>query len=171
MKNLFLITIVFAAFSLSACGQKENVPEKVITSFEQKFPDAKKVKWEKENDTHWEAEFKLNGKEYSSNFDNKGNWLETDYEVEINDIPAAVKSTLDNEFLGFEIEEAEVLETAEGTVYKFEIEKDETEMEVVIDPSGKVVKKEIEAEKDGNNSDDDDGDDEAEDEAEDEDED
>lgn len=148
MKNLFLISIVFAIFSFSACGQKENVPVKVKTAFEQKFPNATKVKWEKENDTEWEAEFRMNNNEYSANFDNKGNWLETEYEVEMKDIPEAVKSTLDNEFASYEIEESEVSENAEGTFYEFELEKDETEMEVVIDQSGKVVKKEVETEDD-----------------------
>ncbi len=148
MKNLFLISIVFAIFSFSACGQKENVPVKVKTAFEQKFPNATKVKWEKENDTEWEAEFRMNNNEYSANFDNKGNWLETEYEVEMKDIPEAVKSTLDNEFASYEIEVSEVSENAEGTFYEFELEKDETEMEVVIDQSGKVVKKEVETEDD-----------------------
>jgi uncharacterized membrane protein YkoI len=95
----------------------------------------------------------MNNNEYSANFNNKGNWLETEYEFEMKDIPAAVKSTLDNEFASYEIEENEVSENAEGTFYEFELEKDETEMEVVIDQSGKVVKKEVETEDDEEDND------------------
>jgi len=59
-----------------------------------------------------------------------------------------VKSTLDNEFAGYEIEDSEVSETVEGTVYEFNLEKDETDMEVSIDTAGTVIKKETKTEED-----------------------
>ncbi len=146
MKTLNLIAVTFAVISLTACAQKTNVPENVVNAFNQKFPDAKSVKWDKENDTEWEAEFKLNGEEYSANYSTDGAWKETEHEIETSAIPANVKQTLDGEFADYKIEEAEISETAEGTVYEFGIEKDETEMEVAISPDGKVVKKEVKAE-------------------------
>lgn len=112
----------------------------------QKFPDAKSVKWDKENETDWEAEFKLNGEEYSANFSTDGVWKETEHEIEKTAIPANVKQTLDNEFSGYKIEESEISETAEGSVYEFELEKDKVKMEVTVSPDGKVVKKEVKSE-------------------------
>jgi len=144
MKNLMLITMILAVFSFSACGQKTNVPAKIKTAFDQKFPTAKKVKWEKENEKEWEAEFKMEGKDYSANFDANGNWLETEYEIEENEFPAAVQQTLDKEFSGYEIEEAECSEKANGKFYEFSIEKGETELEVLIAPDGTVIKKKVE---------------------------
>ncbi len=61
--GLLLVTSIFA-FTSSA----DKAPKKVIDAFTKKFPTAKKVKWEKENDKKWEAEFKMNRKEYSANF-------------------------------------------------------------------------------------------------------
>jgi hypothetical protein len=147
MKILKLIAIVFVAMSIGACANIQNVPEKVSKAFTQKFPNAKSVKWDKENETEWEAEFKLNSEEYSANFSTDGTWKETEHEIEISDVPTNVKQTIDNEFAGYKIEEAEISETAEGTVYEFKLEKGETEMEVALSPDGKVVKKEVKEEK------------------------
>ncbi len=143
MKNLIFVIAVATLFSFNACGQiNKDVPANIKTAFSQKFPDATKVKWDKENEKEWEAEFKMNGKEYSANFDNNGKWMETEYEISINEIPGAVKTTLDNEFNGYKIGESEISETADGKVYEFELKKDSNKMEASIDINGMVVKKE-----------------------------
>ncbi|MGB4413953.1 MAG: hypothetical protein WBI53_03590, partial [Paludibacter sp.] len=67
--------------------------------------------------------------------------------IENSAIPANVKQSLDTEFAGYKIEESEISETAEGSVYEFAVEKDDTTMEVAISPDGKVVKKEVKTEK------------------------
>jgi uncharacterized membrane protein YkoI len=144
MKTLNLIAAA-VIISFTACAQT-NAPENVVNAFTQKFPDAKSVKWDKENETEWEAEFKLKGEEYSANFSTDGTWKETEHEIETSAIPANVKQTLDNGFAGYKIEEAEISETAEGTVYEFELKNDKTEMEVAVSPEGKVVKKEVKTE-------------------------
>jgi len=148
MNTLKLMVVAFAVISFTACAQKQSVPDNVKNAFTQKFPNAQKVKWDKENETEWEAEFKLNGEEYSANFTSDGIWKETEHEIEASAIPANVKQTLDDEFAGYKIEEAEISETAEGTVYEFALEKDEQEMEVAISPDGAVKKKEVKKEED-----------------------
>jgi len=148
MRTSNLIVLAFAIMSFTACAQKKTVPENVTKAFSQKFPNAKKVKWDKENKTEWEAEFKLNGEEYSANFTTDGDWKETEYEIKKSAIPVSVKQTLDKEFAGYKIEEAEISETATGKVYEFAMENDDTDMEVAISPDGKVVKKEVKNEED-----------------------
>ncbi len=142
MRNLIILMLLVSSMAYTACGQKSNVPEKVKTAFTEKFPDATKVSWDKENATEWEAEFKMNGKEYSANFDNNANWKETEYEIKKSEIPSQVKSTLDKDFNGYKIEEAEISETANGKIYEFELEKNKTDFEVAISPDGSIVKKE-----------------------------
>jgi len=149
MKNLFLMIAVAAIFSLTACAQSgKSVPAKVKTAFSQKFPNAKKVSWDKENAHEWESEFTMNGKEYSANFATDGTWKETEYRVKSSELPAAVKSTLKSEFKGYDLEKAEVSETPEGKVFEMKIENDEHDMEVVMDGNGKVLKKESKKEND-----------------------
>lgn len=147
MKTVQLIGIALLFTSLAACGQTgTDAPKEVRSAFTKKFPDAKKAEWEMESESEWEAEFKLNGKEYSANFTTDGTWKETEYEIKKSEIPATVKNTLDKEFAGYDIEESEISETADGKVYEFELEKGETVMEVAISTEGKVVKKELKEE-------------------------
>jgi hypothetical protein len=146
-KTIGLVACIIGATSLNACAQTTKVPKAVTETFRQKFPDAKKVKWDKEyeteRETEWEAEFKMNGTEYSANFTSAGEWKETEHEVKMNEIPTAVKATLDKEFMGYDIEEAEISETKDGKVYEFTLERDETEMDVAIDVNGKIINKEL----------------------------
>jgi len=159
--------MITSVIGLSGCCNHEaDAPEKVKTAFSEKFPDAKKIVWEQEGENKWEAEFKMNSKEYSATYMADGSWIETEYEIKTKEIPEAVKNTLDTEFAGFEIEEGEFIENPEGNFYEFEIEKEEKgkeeiEMSVVIDATGKVVKKETlkddddDNDKEGDNEDED----------------
>lgn len=150
MKNLIFIVTILVAFSFSACGQKENVPAKVKTSFAQKFPGATKVRWDKENANEWEAEFKLGGKSYSANFSTDGIWMETEHEIKKSEIPDAVQKTLNNVFVfgGFDIENVELSETPAGKAYEFELEKDEKSIDVTLSPEGHILKKDTRVEED-----------------------
>lgn len=151
MKNKrFIIGLPLAALlglALFAFASNRSVPLKVKAAFVKKFPHVKKVKWDKESDAEWEAEFKMDGMEYSANFLEDGTWKETEHEIEQKDIPHAVRATLDNELGGYEIEEAEISETVDGLTYEFEMEKGEEILEVSIDANGKLVHKQIVYEK------------------------
>lgn len=138
---LFLAVLIFIGFS--ACGESDkDVPAPVKSAFSQKFSGATNVKWGKENDKEWEAEFKLGGKNYSANFDNAGTWIETEYQVSANEIPAAVKISLEKESAGAKIKVSEVTETKDGKSYEFVVGRGENKTEIVIDTAGNVLSKE-----------------------------
>ena len=139
------MTLLVGATVVS-CAQ--STPAKVTEAFKAKFPNAKSVEWEKENDAEWEAEFKLNGVEYSANFSTDGMWKETEHEIKVSELPQSVTSTLSKEFSGFEIEEVEMIETPEFSGYEVEIEKGEETMEVVLNNTGKVIEKKVEEDED-----------------------
>jgi hypothetical protein len=156
MKNLMLITVLLVAFSMQSCAQKsdsKDVPEKVLSAFNAKFPDAKKVEWDMEKDTEWEAEFKWNGKEYSANFSTDGEWRETEYEIKETEIPSNIRAILDQNFSDYEIEEPEVADTPSGKSYEMEVEVGEEEYEVTIDPKGNLTKKKKSEENEENDKD------------------
>ncbi|MFT7233872.1 MAG: putative membrane protein YkoI [Cyclobacteriaceae bacterium] len=151
MKNVTLILGAVLAMASQSCGQKKttkDVPQAIIKSFTEMFPNAYKVAWEKENEMEWEAEFDQYGKEYSANFANDGSWLETEYELGTSDLPSAVQNTLDSEFSDYEIKEAELSETSEGVKFEFELEKGETEIEVTIHAAGLIISQVSKAEND-----------------------
>jgi uncharacterized membrane protein YkoI len=141
-KLMLLLMLTFLSFGVHACSNDQDVPQKVKQAFTTKFPAAKKVKWEKENESEWEAEFKMDGLEYSANFSEDGSWQETEHEIKKNEVPANILSILNAEFPGYKIEEAEISETAEGKFYEFELEKGGEDIEVTLDLQGKIVNKE-----------------------------
>lgn len=138
-----LLTVLLTSVMVSFCSAGEKVPQKIKDAFAQKFPTAKSVKWDKESATEWEAEFKMNSIKYSANFSEQGIWKETEHEIAEKDLPAAVKKALTDAFAGYKTEEIEMSETASGTVYEFGIEKGQKKMEVAIDASGNVTKREM----------------------------
>jgi hypothetical protein len=144
MKTLVLIFSAVLLMDFSSYGQPgKAVPANVTDAFSRKFPAATKVEWGRESEKEWEAEFRMDGKEYSANFDNSGIWAETEYELTTKEIPAPVKAALDKESAGFKIKECAVSETVEAKLYEFVLSKGKEKLEVVIDPSGKVVTKEL----------------------------
>jgi hypothetical protein len=147
-KATILMAVVLIA-SMQACTQTEDVPGKVKTAFAEQFSNTTKISWDKENETEWEAEFKMNGKEYSANFDNNGNWKETEYEIEESEIPTVVKNTLNSEFVDYEVDDIEVSETPEGVFYEFELEKGRDEIDVIINKNGNIIN----SDKEDNNND------------------
>lgn len=150
--------MLFAAAFISntACSQNSNkmpvdkVPTAVITAFNAKFPAAAKIGWEMENQTEYEAVFRLNRHEVSANFDKDGNWLSTETEIEKSELPAAVQAALKAGFGDYKIEEAYKIESVkEGISYEVEIEKGKETLEVVFSPDGQVLgKKAVDEEKD-----------------------
>lgn len=151
MKKLFIIPCLSVALLGQSCAQSHStasVPENVQQAFQSKFPQAKKVQWEMENETEWEAEFVMNHQEYSANFSVQGTWLETEWEIKEDEVPSEVLAALTREFGSYEIEEAERVESPEGKGYELEIEANGEEFEVVIDQAGNLTKKVTEDEED-----------------------
>lgn len=143
MKSLITIFAIMALLSLNVTAKTGNaVPNEVKKSLSQKYPKATEIKWEKETAKEWEAEFKLDGKEYSANFDTKGKWIETEHEIDYKDVASAVKKTLKKDFADYKILETQVTKSAKGKAYEFELCNCKEIIEVNIDINGKVTGKE-----------------------------
>ncbi len=140
MKKLSILLVIFLTFGIVACGQK-NVPQPVNKAFSQKYPAATSVKWASEEANEWEAEFKLNGKEMSASFDNSGKWLESETEIAVKELPAAVSASLAKEFAGYKTDEISILESPELNGFEVGLKKGDTVLEAVFDNAGKVIKK------------------------------
>lgn len=149
--------MILGAIVINACTQQnqDKAPQEVLAAFSTKFSDAKTVEWEMEDESEWEAEFKMYGKEYSANFSIDGEWRETEYEIKEKEIPANIRAILDQNFTDYEIEDPEIAETPTGKSYEMEIEMDDEEFEVSIDANGKLTKKK---ESDESNEEDEEGD-------------
>ncbi|MBK8614663.1 MAG: PepSY-like domain-containing protein [Flavobacteriales bacterium] len=148
--NHLLATLLLLSISMSACAQKINetdVPQPVKTAFATKFPTATGVKWELEDATEYEAEFKENGKERSATFSATGQWMETETEMKPAELPAAVTQAIATSFAGSKVKETETVETPDrGTFYEVELEQGERTLEVQFAADGTVLKQAVEEE-------------------------
>lgn len=137
-----LIPLLVVLLALVSCTENYKTTPIVEKSFSDKFPNAQEVEWEKENDKEWEAEFKVNARSYSANFDLDGNWIETEYEIKSSEVPKIVLDSLKTNFKKYTIEQIELSETSSGAVYEFEIESNDSKLEVIINLQGIILKKE-----------------------------
>jgi hypothetical protein len=140
MKKLSFLFVMLLALGIVACGQK-NVPQPVNKAFSEKYPAATSVKWASEEANEWEAEFKMNGMEMSASFDNSGKWLESEKEIAVKELPAAVSCSIAKEFAGYKIDEISVIESPDLNGFEVGLRKGEAVLEAVFDNAGKVIKK------------------------------
>jgi Protein of unknown function (DUF2874). len=124
-------------------GEREElkVPEKFLAAFKQKFPEATEVEWGSESKNELEAEFTMNGKKMSASFDITPVWTETETEISEKELSAAVLNTLKAEFAGYEADKIEIIESPDIKGFEIGLKNGEKAVEVVIDNTGKVIKK------------------------------
>lgn len=137
MKHLLMIAASVIALSANAQKIKESeVPAPVKDAFSKAYPAAKEVKWEKEA-ADYEAEFKTAGKEQSVLFDSKGSLLETEAEIALTELPAAVNEYISKNYKGTKIKEASKITDVKGVVtYEAEVKG----KDLIFDSTGKFVK-------------------------------
>jgi hypothetical protein len=142
MKKLaFLPVVLLLLTGMSACSQSR-VPETVKTTFKKKFPSAQHVDWGREGKTEWEAEFRMNGKDMSANFDLHGHWKETETDLSVPELPASVQTELQQHFADYKIKEAAYTQTELSDMYEVIIKKGSHRLEITFDKQGKMTNEE-----------------------------
>lgn len=143
MKNNIVCTLLILSSLSAMAGNKikeSKVPEVVKNAFKAKFPDAKKIQWELENDSIYEAEFVSNKVEMSSNFSATGRWLETEKEIDKKDIPDAVLKMIAGKYAGYKIVEAESVDSpACSQCYEVVLKKGKKKVELLLNKDGNIL--------------------------------
>jgi Putative beta-lactamase-inhibitor-like, PepSY-like len=144
MKKIIVMLSVYLLISLMGFTQKltpEKVPAPVKQAFAKKFPGAADVKYEMEK-KDYEINFKDKGVEMSANFDATGQWLETETEIKVSDLPKEVSASVAKNFVGFKISEVAKSETPDtGLIYEMDLKKDKEGFEVQFSSKGDLLKK------------------------------
>jgi hypothetical protein len=121
-KIIFAAMVLLCAYATSFAQSK--TPTAATAAFNQKFPNATKVKWDKESSNNYEAEFELKGVKYSANFSEKGEWLETESPFSFNQLPEKVQTAFNTSHKGVTPKAVSKIETSkQGTIYELEITK------------------------------------------------
>ena len=132
---LMLVAGVVASCTYAQKMQDKSVPVAVKNAFQQKYPSAKEVKWEKENG-NFEANFDLDEADNSVLIDAQGNILETEVEIVADKLPAAALDFVKTRYPGKKVKEAAMITKANGTVtFEAEIKG----KDLIFDSSGKFL--------------------------------
>ena len=148
MKKLFIL--FFMVFAVSACSQgNKNIPESLQSKFKTLYPKADEVEWSKE-EGNYEVNFELDDVEMSVVLDSKGSLLETETEIDTDNLPDVIKSSIEKDFAGYNIKEASKIVKDSKTTYEAELEKDGEKSDAIFDTNGKFIE-EVEEKDEQNN--------------------
>lgn len=143
MKKLIMMSTLVATIGFAACAQKldaSKVPASVKTAFVKRFPGAI-AEWGKENAKEYEAEFKFNGKAASANFLTDGSWVETEMEINMSELPAAVTAAVKTKHPGATISKVYKIDNAKGELtYETEIKTGNKKQEMILKADGTIIK-------------------------------
>lgn len=135
-----------------------NVPEPTRTAFTTKYPNAANVTWRKYepvNTIEWDwtgwptldtgdyvVTYNADGTEYWTWYDNDNNWVGTITTVsDHSSLPSAVSNRIKTDFDGYTIVSIDKENDKNRTAYEIELSKGDAKAKVLIDESGKVLKK------------------------------
>ena len=141
MRNLILV----AAMAISTVGfaqtkEKKEVPKVVKEAFQKEYPNTK-VKWDIENDG-FEAEFKMNGKEASAEYDKAGHKLATEISIKENELPAKALAYIKATYPSKKIKEtAKITDNKNVVTYEAEVKIDGKDSDLIFDASGNFLKR------------------------------
>ena len=131
-----MVVMLFATLTFAQKMQEKNVPANVKSTFQKKYPTATEVKWDKE-DGNYEASFDLNKKDNSVLMNAQGNILETEIEIELNQLPKSVLDYVKTHYAGKQAKEGAKITDAKGIV-SYEVEIKGTDL--IFDSNGKFIK-------------------------------
>ena len=143
MKNI--IISAFLLFSGYICAQSQdipqsNVPPVVVSTFTQKFPNAKDVEWELENNTY-HVEFKIGSVDHDAWIESNGQLSSYKQDIRPADLPATVQAAVKKDFSGFKVSDAVKKDMNGDITYKLELKKGGKEWEAVYADDGRLISK------------------------------
>lgn len=137
----YLITVVAATITLAGFSQEKKesenvkVPPAAEAAFKKAFPAATNAKWEKEG-ANYEVNFLDGKKKMAAEYGTSGNWIETEEEIAITELPASVGTYVKQHEKG-NIKEASKITKANGAInYEAEVNKHD----LIFDKDGKFIK-------------------------------
>ena len=141
MKKLLLSTLLLAGtmtgMAVAQDLKEKDVPTAVKTAFVKKYPDARKVSWEKEKgnfEANWGGK---SGEDNSAVFTPSANFVEIVVAIPVNQLPANISPYVSKYYKGAKIAEAgKVTDAAGKHMYEAEIKG----KDLIFDENGVFLK-------------------------------
>ena len=140
MKKISFVALAIIC-SYATCFAQSKTKNLAVLAFNLKFPNATKVKWEKENATEYEANFLLDGIKHSANYSINGKWLETESIVTFSELPEMVQNSFNLQHKGAKLKLASKIENyKDQNYYEIEVKKGLKTVEYFFTADGKSFK-------------------------------
>lgn len=124
-----------------------DVPAAVKTDFEQKYPAANDVEWEKDG-KEYKVDFRINGEKNTLKYAEDNTLKKSELRIDKSALPAAVAKAVESQYSGYTIEKAdEINEMGKGKQYEVEVKKGDEVLDVHFTPNGEIIKKDPEKKK------------------------
>lgn len=145
MNNSFIFSVALFLSTSTMFGQdlsQSQVPSVVVNKFQQAFPKAFDVEWEKKGELYKvEFETGLSGIDHDAWYDNTGKLVKHQQAITKSELPQKVKAAIDSNFSGYRADDVKKITEGKNTIYKVELKSLSEEWKVVFDSNGKVVSK------------------------------
>ncbi|WPP50725.1 PepSY-like domain-containing protein [Catalinimonas niigatensis] len=138
--RVFMLGLLLSSYALVSCSQDipaSKVPSVVQNAFKMEFAEAVDVEWEKKN-KEYEADFEVGTTDYTALFDASGKMLVYKQDIEINELPAEINTTLQKDFADYTLDDADKLVKDGETYFQVELEGGLMEKKEVFSPTGEL---------------------------------
>ena len=139
MKKLLPILFI-SLFALLACEEENIALNNDIRNFiEQKYEGATILYAEKDFNGEIDVEIIHNNIKKEVKFNRKNSWINTTWDVAINELPGAAKESILDKYPEYRIDDVDYVETPTGDHYKVELERGEREKIVFVTAEGEIL--------------------------------
>lgn len=146
MRKNILSIIAIICISLTAQAQTlrmDQVPKGVLQAFHAKYASAIQESWEQAGKDIYQVGYFYNKKSQTTRYDASGKWLETETEINFNQVPRAVSNAVSKQFDGYEIQMVSLIDGPSGDqTYEIILFKGKENYDVTFSAKGEVLKKE-----------------------------
>lgn len=140
MINLFALMILSTGTVLAQDIPQSEVPEKVLRSFNEKFPKASDVEWEREGDL-FQVDFDMGFfADHDAWFDASGTMTRHKEEISKSDLPAAVANAIAAQYAEYRIDDVDRITESGKVSYKVELERGEEDRNVYFSEDGTFIR-------------------------------
>lgn len=140
MKTLkFLAVFLFAtSVTMAQDMNTADVPANLKSAFSTEYATATDVEWEKELD-NYKVEFDLNRVDHEVWYDASANMVKKEQDVAEADLPQAIKDAIKSNYVGYRVDDVDMIWQNNSTSYEVELEKGNEEKHVTFDKNAKVL--------------------------------